>query len=80
MVRSEDLVPTDSGSVLDCHLCPDCGACLFHTSRRDPFVVSVKAGSLDDKSVISPIGHIWTDRAHPWFTIPEGSLTTARDP
>lgn len=71
---------TDSGNTLDCHFCPACGVRLFHVGRESPEIVSVKAGSLDEHGRLSPIGHIWTDSAQPWFRVPKDSLVSARDP
>jgi len=69
-----------SGNTLDCHFCPDCGARLFHVGRGDDAIVSVKAGSLDNRAVLRPIGHIWTASAQPWFRVPDDAVTTAGDP
>jgi hypothetical protein len=71
---------TDSGNRLDCHFCPDCGSRLFHVSRSGEDIVSVKAGSFDDRSWLKPIGHIWTGSAQPWFAVPDGMLSEAGDP
>ena len=30
-------------------------------------ILSMKAGTLDDTSVVSPTCHIWTKRAQPWL-------------
>ena len=30
---------------------------------------SLKAGSLDDTQALTPIGHIWTCRAHDWLQL-----------
>ena len=72
--------PTDSGNRLECHFCPTCGSRLFHVGSGDTDIVSVKAGSLDDRSVLVPVGHIWTGSAQPWFEIPPATLATERQP
>lgn len=72
--------PTDSGSRTDCHFCPGCGSRLFHVGSGNPGLASVKAGSLDVRDVLRPVGHIWTDSAQPWFQFPSGTLLTARQP
>ena len=72
--------PTDGGGRLDCHFCPTCGSRLFHVGDRDPDIVSVKAGSLDDRAVLRPVGHLWTDSAQPWFDVPEGAFAAPRQP
>ena len=70
----------DSGNELDCSFCRSCGGRLFHTSKLDQTIVSIKAGSFDDHSWLRPVGHIWTDSAQTWFPIDEGLLIAARDP
>ena len=71
---------TDSGGSMTCHFCTTCGTRLFHLRKGDEEIVSVKAGSLDEYEWLEPVGHIWTDRTHAWFKLPEGTLTSARDP
>jgi hypothetical protein len=70
---------TDSGSTMTCHFCPTCGTRLFHVGDGDSEIVSLKAGSLDDRSWLKPVGDIWTDSAQPWFVPPEGTLVLAGD-
>jgi len=72
--------PTDRGGTLQCHFCPACGGRLFHRSVTEPDIVSIKAGSFDDRSWLQPIGHIWTRSAQPWFRVPDGTLQDAGDP
>ncbi len=31
----------------------------------------MKAGSLDDTSVLEPVAHLWTKRAQPWIHLPD---------
>jgi len=71
---------TDSGNRLNCHFCPGCGGRLFHVSATEPQIVSVKAGSFDDRSWLRPVGHIWTASAQPWFAVPEGMVNDPGDP
>lgn len=56
-----------SGSLVHCSFCGDCGTRLFHESERNPGVLVVKPGTLDDTSWIEPVGHIWTGSAQPWL-------------
>ena len=72
--------PADSGRDLDCHFCRTCGGRLFHTSSGDDSIVSIKAGSFDDRSWLVPVGHIWTASAQPWFEIPDDLLNVTHDP
>ncbi len=72
--------PTDSGNQLDCFFCKTCGGRLFHASKSEKEIVSIKAGSFDDHSWLYPVGHIWTNSAQPWFAIPGGTLVDPVDP
>lgn len=72
--------PTDSGHVLDCAFCPDCGSRLWH-QRRDPVGhLSVKAGSLDHPVDISQAMHIWTSRKLPGVVLPPGAVCFPQQP
>ena len=56
-----------SGAMVDCTFCGVCGTRLFHESERNPGVLVVKPGTLDDTGWLNPIGHIWTASAQPWM-------------
>jgi len=56
-----------SGAPVDCHFCGECGTRLFQASARNPGVLVVKPGTLDDTSWLVPIGHIWAGSAQPWM-------------
>ncbi|MEM1196784.1 MAG: GFA family protein [Pseudomonadota bacterium] len=64
--------PTDSGSITDCHFCPQCGSRLYHSGRGGREWITVKGGSLDDPSAVNIVAHIWVKRAVPWITLPKG--------
>lgn len=66
------------GGALTCHFCPDCGSRLFHAGGDG--IVSVKAGSLDDRSWLDPVGHMWTRSAQPWMRFEEGALLYETSP
>lgn len=72
--------PTPSGGTLVCHFCPACGTRLFHVGSDDEAIVSVKAGSLDDRSWLVPAGHIWTRSAQSWIELPAGTLRYEAQP
>jgi hypothetical protein len=61
---------TDSGSFTTGYFCPACGSRLFHVSDRNTSRGTLKAGSLDDTSGLSPRFHIWTSRRQPWVQLP----------
>lgn len=57
----------DSGSHMHRRFCPVCGTHLFSTAEERPHLVFVRAGTLDDPSVISgPQAVIWTSQAPAW--------------
>jgi len=61
-------VVCDSGRIKTCAFCPECGTRIFHQTENG---VSVKAGTLDDTSSLSPDSHYWTGTKQPWVSVPE---------
>ena len=59
----------DSGRTKECAFCGSCGTRIYH---RGKWGMSIKAGTLDDTSNLSPNAHYWTKRKQPWVQIPEG--------
>src|SRR5438067_2320081 len=59
----------DSGDELTRHFCPDCGSPLYTSSPRHPDSLYVKAGSLDDPSLVQPARQNWTVSRVSWATI-----------
>ena len=70
----------ESGRVIDCVLCANCGTRLFHEPQANTKVTIVKAGNLDDTSWLFPVGHIWTRSALPWVAIPEDGANYEMQP
>jgi hypothetical protein len=64
----------ESGRVIQCIFCGECGVRLYHEPERNPAVTIVKAGTLDDTSWLYPVGHIWTRSAQPWPGVPEETV------
>lgn len=59
----------DSGTAITRWFCPVCGSPLYTSSPRHPDDAYLKAGSLDDPSVVQPASVAWTDRAVGWSVI-----------
>lgn len=59
----------DSGNLITREFCPECGSSLFTRSPAHPDYVFVKAGTLDDPSVVKPVDQIWTSKKVPWAEI-----------
>ncbi|MEM9734736.1 MAG: GFA family protein [Pseudomonadota bacterium] len=65
-------------NAVECIFCPLCGTRIMHRGRGKGSGSSIKAGSLDDKTWLHPVGHIWTASAQKWVIV-EG-LTYERQP
>ncbi len=63
-----------NGRTVKVSYCGECGIRLFHEPARNPKIVNVKPGTLDDTSWVTPVGHLWLDSAQPWFEPPDGVL------
>jgi hypothetical protein len=60
-----------------------CGVCptrLWGEPERLPDVLVLRPGTLDDRSWVRPIAHIWTSRAQPWISIPDDVLAFPEQP
>lgn len=65
----------ESGRIIACIFCGDCGSRLYHNPRANAAVSIVKCGTLDDAALLQPVGHIWTRSAQKWFAIPVDSVS-----
>lgn len=52
--------------------CRQCGTRLWHRPAEDSDWITLKVGTLDDATGISPRGHLWVSKKQPWIVIPEG--------
>ena len=59
----------DSGRVKTCAFCPKCGVRIYN---RTSALCSVKAGTLDDTSWLTPDAHYWTRSKQRWTALPVG--------
>lgn len=71
--------PTDSGRVLDCMFCIECGSRIRH-STPGVATLSVKGGSLDQPVNLTAAVHIWTSRKLPGVVIPNGTVQFPGEP
>lgn len=72
--------PTDSGHMLECSFCPDCGSRLWHQRVGASETISVKGGSLDDPIDLGSAVHIWTARMLPGIIIPHDARQFSGQP
>lgn len=75
-------VTADSGGKKECAFCGGCGTRIYHAPAygRDGGTINMKPGTLDDRSWLQPIGHMWTASAQPWVDIPDTLLRYAHNP
>ncbi len=59
----------DSGNILKRSFCPKCGSSLMSESSGRPGSAVLKAGTLDDPSIVKPGMEIWTRSAQPWVKL-----------
>ena len=60
------LTSGSSGRPKHCAFCGECGTRLYHAGAGRSSILSIKAGSLDDTSSLTPTCHLWTRSAQPW--------------
>jgi hypothetical protein len=51
--------------------CRECGTRLWHRSAEDSAWITLKVGTLDDATGISPHGHLWVSKKQPWIAVPK---------
>lgn len=59
----------DSGNVVHRHFCPNCGSPIKSSLPTQPGVTFIKAGTLDDTSVLKPSIHFWTGSKQHWVEV-----------
>jgi hypothetical protein len=53
-------------------MCAACGTRLWGEPRSNEAIAVVQPGTLEQASALTPIAHIWTSEALPWFVFPAG--------
>lgn len=66
-------IPTDSKSTKLGLFCGKCGTRIANDTEGRP-ALSVKAGSLDERATLRPVGHIWVKSALDWMIFDENAL------
>ncbi|HEY8276925.1 MAG TPA: GFA family protein [Methyloceanibacter sp.] len=71
----------DSGNKMHARFCPKCGTPVFTGAESRPHLLAVRAGTLDDPEVATPVITIWTEDAPSWAAIdPELPRDTGQPP
>jgi hypothetical protein len=68
----------DSGDELTRHFCADCGSPLYTSAPKHAEHVYVKAGTLDDPSLVAPSRQIWLGSAVAWREIGRDLATSVK--
>lgn len=66
-------IPTESKSHKLGLFCGKCGVRIANDTEGRP-ALSVKAGCLDDRARLRPVGHIWVKSAQDWMIFDENAL------
>ena len=64
----------ESGRVTPGFFCPECGTRMWHEPPFARRTIHVRAGTLDDPSWASPVGHMWLSRKKAHVIIPPDVL------
>ncbi len=60
-----------SGNQISRNFCPNCGSSIFSKPELHPGYIWVRAGTLDDPSLVDPVHQSWTDSKVKWSEIPK---------
>jgi hypothetical protein len=60
--------------------CASCATWLWGEPGRLPQVLVLRPSTLDDRSWLEPVAHIWVRSAQPWIRIPDGALVFEAQP
>ena len=71
---------SDSGNERNGSFCGDCGCRIAHGQTPSNRILSLRAGTFDDTSWVTPAGHIWTRSAQPWFKFNPNDLVFEAQP
>lgn len=61
-----ETIGTDSGERRERRFCPRCGSPVISILAEAPDLVLLKAGTLDERSRVSPTIEVWRTSAQPW--------------
>ncbi|WP_413159976.1 GFA family protein [Capilliphycus salinus ALCB114379] len=71
---------SNSGRQVTCSFCGECGTRLFHSPARNPQIINVKPGTLDDTRWLQPVANLWTRSAQKWVVLNEQMLNYDEQP
>lgn len=71
---------SDAGRAKLGAFCPGCGTRIYHKPEWRKGMVSLKPGTLDDTTMLTPDIHIWTESKQPWVTISDDVEAHKKNP
>ena len=60
--------------------CGDCGCRIVHGQTPSIGILTLRGGTLDDRSWIVPAGHTWIRSAQPWFEFQDDDILWDEQP
>jgi hypothetical protein len=78
-LQTIETIGTDTGQSRRRMFCGRCGSPVVTLLSEMPDLAFIKAGTLDDRSTISPQIEVWRERAQEWVPAPGERVTFARD-
>ena len=75
----EDRGENDDAVYVHRRFCGQCGSPIFSALVEPAGVLAVKAGTLDDRSGVTPTVEVWCDHKQPWVDLPGMTASLARE-
>ena len=75
----EDRGENDDAVYVYRRFCGNCGSPILSELLVPPGVFAVKAGTLDDRSDVSPTVEVWCEHKQPWVQLPGMAVSLARE-
>jgi hypothetical protein len=60
---------SDAGNLFTTHFCPNCGTSLYWASAKNPGLIGVAVGALEDPSFPKPMRSVWEESKHAWLSV-----------
>jgi hypothetical protein len=70
----------EGGRIKRGRFCARCATRLWGEPVKAPTIAALRPGTLDDRSWLRPVAHIWTSSAQPWLTLPDDVLLFPEQP
>ncbi len=75
----EETGEDDDGVYVHRRFCGTCGSPIVSELLKTEGVVAVKAGTLDDRSDVVPMGQVWCVDRQPWVDLPDMAFSLDRE-